>query len=111
MTDLFSYAESAKARDIGVRQVSLNHPCFMSDALAYLKTRGVLNRYEEFTGEDIREWLVSAHVIQPQHANAWGALILTAVRRKIIVGTDRYVPMKLKTSRARKNQVYRWTSL
>lgn len=107
MTDLFSYAESAKARDIGVRQVSLNNPCFMSDALAYLKTHRVLNRFEEFTGEDIRKWLGDAG-LAPEHANAWGALILTAVRRKIIVGTGTYISMKLKTSRARKNPVYRW---
>ena len=105
--DLFSYAESTKARDDGCRKVALNSPCFMSDALAYLTTRRVLNPAGHFTGEDIRRWLSEAG-IEPAHQNAWGALILTAQRRKIIVGTGRYTAMRLKSSRARKNQVYAW---
>ncbi len=105
--DLFSYAESTKARDDGCRKVALNNLGFMQRALDHLKMCQFVRSTNEFTGEDIRRWLSEAG-IEPAHQNAYGALILTAQRRKIIVGTGVYVPMKLKTSRARKNQVYAW---
>ncbi len=108
--DLFDHAESVRARDEGITKVALNNPCFMDQALAYLKSRRALDStIGEFTGEEIRHWL-QVRNIKPDHQNAWGALILTAQRRKIIVGTGRYVAMTLKTSRARKNQVYRWAT-
>ncbi len=58
-----------------------------------------------FTGEDIRFYLSQA-VGCPQHPNAWGALINTLVRRKIIRPTGEYRAMKDSSSHARRTPVY-----
>lgn len=99
-------------RDKGLQKVSLNNPNFMDKALDELAIIKRLMPNEEFspdgfTGEDIRNWL-STDGIQPDHSNAWGALIMTAIKRGIIVPTGSYTSMKSKTSHARKTAVYRW---
>ena len=64
---------------------------------------------DEMTGEQIRLWLQSK-VGSPHHHNAWGGLIMRAVRSGIIVNTNRYVPMQSKKSHARKTPVYVWSN-
>ncbi len=58
-----------------------------------------------FTGEDIRFYL-NKEVGCPAHPNAWGALINTLVRRKIIKPTGEYRAMRDDSSHARKTPVY-----
>ncbi len=58
-----------------------------------------------FTGEDIRR-VLSYQIGLPRHSNAWGALINTLVRRKIIRPTGEYRAMKDDSSHARKTPVY-----
>ncbi len=60
---------------------------------------------EGFTGEDIRFYL-NQEVGCPAHPNAWGALINTLVRRKIIKPTGEYRAMKDDSSHARRTPVY-----
>ncbi len=58
-----------------------------------------------FTGEDIR-FYVSQEIGCPTHPNAYGALINTLVRRKIIKPTGEYRAMRDDSSHARKTPVY-----
>ncbi len=58
-----------------------------------------------FTGEDIRLQL-GFSVGQPHHPNAWGALVSTLIKRKIIKPTGEYRAMKDENSHARKTPVY-----
>ncbi len=58
-----------------------------------------------FTGEDIRFWC-SRTVGCPRHPNAYGALINTLVRRKIIKPTGEWRKMRDDRSHARKTPVY-----
>ncbi len=58
-----------------------------------------------FTGEQIRFHLTAA-IGYPAHSNAWGALINTLVRRKIIRPTGEWRAMRDDSSHARKTPVY-----
>lgn len=97
------------ARDKAIEKVSLNNDSFMERALKMIShLRAQMHLMDrEFTGEDIREHLISWK-IEPAHSNAYGALIMTAVKRGLIVGTGKYVSMKSAKSHARKTQLYRW---
>ncbi len=58
-----------------------------------------------FTGEDVRFYL-NREVGCPAHPNAWGALVSTLIKRKIIRPTGEYRAMKDDSSHARKTPVY-----
>ena len=107
--DLVDLMTSRSERNKGIQKVSLNNDDFMTRALAYIRWRGLvpLHSKEEFTGEQIRQWMQFEYIV-PAHPNAWGALISTAVKRKLIVPTGSYTQMRSKTSHARKTAVYRW---
>ena len=105
--DLFSLADSRIERDKAIAKVSLNNPCFMDEAIKQLGKFQTSMGVSEFTGEDLRVWLQSYDIF-PLHPNAWGALISTAVKRKLIVPTGSYTQMKSRSSHARKTAVYKW---
>jgi hypothetical protein len=58
------------------------------------------------TGEDLR-LAISEKVGDPHHHNAYGALIMNAVRKGFIAPTGRYVRMKTPKSHARATPLYR----
>ncbi len=91
-------------RDEGISQVSEHNGSWM-DACVEESKRYVSYRMEGFTGEDLRFHL-SREVGCPSHPNAYGALINTLVRRKIIRPTGEYRAMKDDRSHARKTAVY-----
>ena len=94
-----------KARDRALKSVADNSEDWMEKALEALK---YLSTRREWTGEDIRLLISKPGIVgAPHHHNAWGALINTAVRRKLIVATGRYESMKTTKSHARKTPVYR----
>ncbi len=95
-------------RDEGISQVSEHNGKWMELCVAEVK-RFTLQSDQggegNFTGEDIRFWC-SRSIGCPAHSNAWGALINTLVRRKIIKPTGEYRAMKDENSHARKTPVY-----
>jgi hypothetical protein len=94
-------AEGRKRRDEALVNVAANAETFMSKALKELV------RFERgtYTGEDIRRQL-ELWGIRPHHHNAWGALVATAVRSRILWPTGRLAAMTDPRSHARKTLVY-----
>ncbi len=96
-------------RDEGIAKVSFNNESWMDICLQeidyFVSMHDGETRHRTFTGEDIRFYLV-ARAGHPHHSNAWGALINTLVRRKIIRPTGEYRAMKDSTSHARRTPVY-----
>lgn len=110
--DLIDLMQARSERDKAIQKVSLNNDSFMSRALDCIQDLKDLpgeffGRHCEFTGEQIRLYLTLCKII-PAHSNAYGALVMTAVKRGLIVPTGRYTSMKSRSSHARKTAVYRW---
>jgi truncated hemoglobin YjbI len=92
---------SVEARDAALQQVAGNAGDFLAQALAAVaELRG------EYTGEGIR-FALEARGLIPHHHNAWGALVMAAVRDGLLIPTDKYVPMTARGSHARRTRVYR----
>ncbi len=90
-------------RDEGIAKVSEHNGKWME---LCIKEAAIFAKcYDSFTGEDLRFGL-SNGVGLPHHPNAWGALINTLVRRKIIRPTGEYRAMRDDSSHARKTPVY-----
>jgi hypothetical protein len=90
-------------RDRGIEKVSVNNESWMDECERL--ARKLVHRHSDFTGEDIR-FFCQGIVDEPKSPNAWGALIKTLIKRKVIVPTGRYVNPKDRASHARKIQVY-----
>lgn len=99
--DFFAQA----ARDTALTQVTDNAGSWMDMALDQLPR--LRRQMTEFTGEQLRLEITDA-IGAPHHHNAWGALVMIAVNRKIIYNTGSYVAMKTTKSHARRTPVYRW---
>lgn len=97
---LFSAMEM---RDAGISRVSENNSDWMADALDLLAALDL----EDGTGEDFRLWLTQRGLGDPSHPNAWGACMMMARKRGLIVPTDRYRASRCTPSHARKLMVYR----
>ncbi len=91
-------------RDEGIAKVSDNNGLWFTRCLVEADVFR-LKSSKDFTGEDLRFHL-SRVVGCPAHSNAWGALINTLVRRKIIRPTGEYRAMRDDSSHARKTPVY-----
>ncbi len=89
-------------RDEGIAKVSDNNELWME--LCVKEVEQNLTKHD-FTGEDLR-FVLSSWVGCPAHSNAWGALISTLVKRKIIKPTGEYRAMRDDSSHARKTPVY-----
>ncbi len=96
-------------RDEGIAKVSSNNESWMAVALEsaeyFVSTCDGEMRHRTFTGEDIRHHC-SGSAGCPAHSNAWGALINTLLKRKIITPTGEYRAMRDDNSHARKTPVY-----
>lgn len=99
MDDLFTAAD---ARDAALAKVTKNNEPWMIRAMRQIS---VLPS-GEYTGEDIRLRL-SELMDGPTHHNAWGALIMNAVKKHILIDTGRVSRMKGGKSHARKTSIYR----
>lgn len=91
-------------RDEGLAKVSEHNGRWM-DACLMQAEFYVATSIKSFTGEDIRFYCQSK-VGCPKHPNAYGALINTLVRRKIIKPTGEWRAMRDDSSHARKTPVY-----
>jgi hypothetical protein len=99
--DLFNQPPAVVAREEALTKVAGNSPEWMQKAI------GILREYpnEQATGEDLREF-VRSKIGDPHHHNVYGAMIMSAVRKGMLVNTGVYQNMKLKQSHARRNPVY-----
>ena len=89
-------------RDEGIKKVAGHNLSWMEMCIVKAENSFWDHR---FTGEDIRR-VLSYQVGLPHHPNAWGALVNTLVRRKIIKPTGEYRAMKDDSSHARRTPVY-----
>ncbi len=89
-------------RDEGIAKVSDHSGKWME--LCILEVE-IWRMDDTFTGEDIRHHC-SYTVGLPKHPNAFGALVNTLVRRKIIKHTGEYRAMRDSSSHARRTPVY-----
>ena len=108
--DLFFKPSGACLRDKGIQQVTEHNENWMEKALDRIEFGFipiVRRTYQDFTGEEIRFFLNRKLIGQPKHPNAYGALINTLVKRKIIAPTGQYRQMKDRTSHARSTPVYK----
>jgi len=96
-----------QARDEGIEEVRGHNETWMERCMHCLPDFRRARRREPFIGEDLRHFCeMRGHV--PKHHNAWGALLMNAVRRGIIEGTGQYRQMEDKSSHARASQLYRF---
>jgi hypothetical protein len=102
MNDLFDLEAGRAARDAALKQVGSNAGDFMGNAMQAIAG---LEHGKDYTGEEIRV-LLTARDIVPHHVNAWGALINAAIKRGLLRGTGRYVPMTSVKCHAHKSEVY-----
>jgi hypothetical protein len=96
--DLF---DAISARDAALDRVADNAGGFMSDALAAIRHLPP----GRMTGEDIRKALTDLD-IAPHHHNAWGALIMAAVRGKLLTPTNDFTHMRGGRSHGRMTRIY-----
>ena len=110
MPDLFGYkppdetGETArKRRDKALERVTEHNATWMERAIEriYLLSPG-----REVTGEDIRLF-VREFTGEPEHHNAYGAMIRIAIARGLIKRTGEYRAMKTPKSHARRTPVYK----
>lgn len=93
------------ARDAGLKQVTENNQKWSEEVLDYIE--GHIPVGWCGTGEDIRHLTAEAGLSQPKHHNAWGAVIMVAIRhRGLLTKTGRLLPMRDRTSHARATWEY-----
>jgi hypothetical protein len=100
--DLFS-GLAQSARDEAIDRVSVNAGPWLPIAIGYIAR---ITEWEG-TAEDLRLKLIDSGCPFPHHHNAWGALIMAAVKRGMLQATGRMAKMKTPKSHARKSSVYR----
>lgn len=102
----FDIDAAMAARDTGIEQVLDNSAPWKDRAMEVVVSipYGTI-----LTGEEVRQMVVDK-IGPPHHHNAFGALIMNAVRKSFLSPTGRYVKMRLKSSHARKNPEYMRTS-
>lgn len=99
---LFDSPDARTQRDDALAKVS--RPSWLEEAVASFTSAAPTG---EFTGEELRTTLLAAGLTEPHHHNAWGALVMTLVRRKLIQATGAYRAMSTTRSHARKTPVYK----
>jgi len=97
-------ATGQRLKEKGIKLVSEHNENWMIKAIR--NSRDFIAYNKDFTGEDIR-MNVLLWTGPPRHPNAFGALINTLIKRKIIVPTGEHRQMKDKTSHARSTPVYK----
>ena len=95
-TSLFDYAAGVAMRDRGIEQVEANDFDWMAAAQALIARIPI---GWEGLGEDIRARVI-AQIGEPHHSNCWGALIMGATRRGMLVKTGTWQNAKSKRSHA-----------
>lgn len=104
--DLFSWIQKptgAELRDEGIERVLDHNENWLQACLE--EAERFIRSQRMFTGEDIRIHC-QAVVGHPAHHNAWGGLISSLVKKRMIVPTGKHQHMRDPVSHARQTPVY-----
>lgn len=102
--DLFDAARALRERDVGIRRVIDGNPEFKQCAAAYIDRLP----YDWWgSGEDIRRGYLNTSEPKPSHPNAWGGVIMGAVRRGVLINTGKRKHMEAEKSHGRTTDIYR----
>lgn len=104
MDDLFAALERKEA---ALQAVADNSGSWIDDVMATAARIAQQRTGEIVTGEGVRA-LVEPIAGPPHHHNAWGAATANLVRRRYLIPTGRWVPMRSAKSNARKTPQYVW---
>lgn len=102
-----SEGEGVAARDAALDAVLRRDWIWRAQVVAFIEA---LPQGWVGTGEDIRHAATDAGIPAPKHPNAWGAVVMYAVRnRRWLMWTGKVVPMRDRSSHARITRQYaRW---
>lgn len=79
---IFKTATGRQLRDAGMRRVTTHNSQWAAKAQKLIDQEfALLVPTSLFTGEDIHQWLDDAGLEQPEHPNAWAAVIGANCRR------------------------------
>ena len=101
--------EPAKSRDAALERVVEGEEPEQTTEYALGVLRGFLYalRGKDFIWEEFREWAINSSLLEPaHHHNWWGAICMTAARRKVIVKNGQYRPMRSRSAHARQSPCY-----
>ena len=96
--------ESQTARDEALDSVINNSPEWRDEITDFIENK--IPWGWEGTGEDIRHLAKKNGIGNPRHHNAWGSVIMHAVRKKWLVWNGKISPMRDKSSHARLTRIY-----
>lgn len=97
--------EGQAARDAALDAVLNHNAIWRHKVLAFIETE--IPQGWVGTGEDIRHMATEDGIANPGHPNAWGAVIMFAVKNKRwLQWTGKVVPMRDKSSHARITRQY-----
>ena len=99
--ETYDLLKGMSEREINITKVLSNSGTFMTQAMAIIASLPP----GEYTGEDFTRACQSNGVI-PHRSNAFGALILKAIRRGMIIKTGRIGSMKRVSSHAHNTPIY-----
>jgi hypothetical protein len=101
----FDAEKSTQNKEDGMKKVVGSNLSWVVAVHARLYKMSKEQAGDLFTGEDIRATLTEFG-LEPNHPNAWGALINGLIIKKVLIPTLLYRPMKDPRSHARKTRVY-----
>lgn len=99
--------EGRRQRDAGIAKSRAKNPEWLAQALDLLPRMRAAG-FETCTGEGMRNWLLANGLNEPTSPHAWGALTITAVKRKLLEDTGRVVQMTDAKSHARRTPLWRF---
>lgn len=98
--------EGQKARDEALERVLRRDWIWRAQIMDFIEN---LPQGWVGTGEDLRHAALDAGLPRPPHHNAWGAAVMTAVRRGWLQWTGKVLPMRDRSSHGRITRQYaRW---
>ena len=85
---IFAKPTGRQLRDAGMKKVTLHNSPWAAQATKLIEMEfGFLVPTSLFTGEDLHQWLENAGLEEPDHPNAWSAVIGSQLRRWLKDGT------------------------
>lgn len=103
--DLFNDIQTGEAaRDEAIERVDEHNKHWRESVLALIER---LPHGWTGIGEDIRLLALEEKLGKPHHHNAWGGVIMGAVKRKLLVDTGERRKMRVTASHARQSPIYR----
>ena len=102
---LLDWMSARAARDAALEKGSLNNLSWHENGLEAIAK--LAHKIPPFTGERLRFALVTM-IGAPEHPNAWGALVMDAIKKGLFADTGKWERMMSEKSNHRKTTVYDW---